>query len=143
MSSETEPSEFESTEPLAAGTSTQPDDQPEASPKKDFTPAMLCHLMSLLLFIGIPLGNIIGPLIVWLTKKDGDPFVDETGKEVLNFQISMTIYGAVCIALSFVIIGLILLPILIILNVVYTIIAALKANDGILYRYPCSIRFFK
>ena len=54
---------------------------------------MLCHLTALLGIIGIPFGNIVGPLIIWLLKKNVYPFVNEQGKESLNFQISMTIYA--------------------------------------------------
>jgi len=112
------------------------------SPTGDYTMGMLCHLLSLTQFL-IPTGNIIGPLILWIVKKDQDAFVDATGKEVLNFQISMTIYALVCILLFFVIIGMLLLPVLMIVNIVFTIIAAIKANEGQLYRYPFTIRFIK
>lgn len=113
------------------------------SPVGDKTMAMLCHLLGLLGFIGIPLGNILGPLVLWLIKKEEDPLVDATGKEVLNFQISASIYGIVCVLLAFVVIGFILLPILLIAVVIYTIIGAIKANEGQLYRYPFIIRFIK
>jgi hypothetical protein len=55
--------------------------------------AMGCHLAALALYIGIPFGNIFGPLIIWLIKKDEIPLVDEQGKESLNFQISLILYG--------------------------------------------------
>jgi uncharacterized protein len=113
------------------------------APEGDKTMAMLCHLLSLIGFIGVPLGNIVGPLILWLVKKDGDAFVDATGREVLNFQISATIYGIVCALLFIVFVGIILLPILIIAVIIYTIIGAVKANEGQLYRYPLTIRFLK
>jgi len=93
--------------------------------------------------LGIPLGNILGPLVLWLVKKEGDALVDATGKEVLNFQISASIYGIVCILLAFVAIGFVLLPVLLIAVVVYTIIGAMKANEGQLYRYPFTLRFIK
>src|ERR1700680_445708 len=66
--------------------------------------AMLCHLSSISGFIGVPFGHIVGPLIVWLVKKDQFPLVDDQGKESLNFQISMTIYGIVAGVLCFVLI---------------------------------------
>lgn len=112
-------------------------------PTGDNTMAMLCHLLAFVGLIGVPVGNILGPLVLWLVKKDQDAFVDVTGKEVLNFQISATIYCVVCLLLSFVVIGLFLLPIVIIAVIVYTIIGAIKANEGVLYRYPFTIRFFK
>jgi uncharacterized Tic20 family protein len=117
--------------------------QTNPGPAGDRTMAMLCHLLSFVAFIGVPLGNIVGPLILWLVKKEGDPFVDATGKEVLNFQISATIYGIVCAILFLVFIGVILLPILVIAVIIYTIIGAVKASEGQLYRYPLTIRFLK
>ena len=113
------------------------------SPQGDKTMAMLCHLLSFIGFIGIPVGNILGPFVLWFIKKDEDPFVDATGKEVLNFQISAFIYGIVCGLLFFVFIGVVLLPVLIIAVVVYTIIGAIKANEGQVYHYPFTIRFIK
>ena len=111
--------------------------------KQEYTLGMLCHLLSFALYLGIPVGNIIGPLVLWLLKKDESEFVDATGKEVLNFQISLTIYGIICIPLIFLGVGLILVPVLMILAIVYTIIGAIKANEGEVYQYPCTIRFIK
>jgi uncharacterized Tic20 family protein len=121
----------------------EPMSEASAAPEGNASHAMLCHLLSFVGFIGIPLGNILGPLVFWLIKKDEDALVNATGKEVLNFQISAFIYGIICALLFFVFIGVILLPILIILVIVYTIIGAMKANEGQLYRYPFTIRFIK
>ena len=134
------PTETPTESPSPAGSAAE---APTGAPEGDKTMAMLCHLLSFVGFIGIPLGNILGPLVLWLIKKDQDALVDATGKEVLNFQISAFIYGIVCALLFFVFIGVILLPILIIMVVVYTIIGAMKANEGQLYRYPFTIRFIK
>ncbi len=123
--------------------STEVSDTTREPKSNDYTMGMLCHLLSFVGLIGVPFGNVIGPLVLWLVKKDEDAFVDETGKEVLNFQISMTIYVAVCFALTLVVVGLFLLPVVIVLNVVYTIIAAIKANEGQCYKYPFTIRFIK
>ncbi|MBL6838550.1 MAG: DUF4870 domain-containing protein [Puniceicoccaceae bacterium] len=136
--------EFENKTPLESTIQTEA--ALEASPNSeqgDKTMAMLCHLLSFIGFIGIPVGNILGPLVLWLIKKSEDPFVDATGKEVLNFQISATIYGIVCGLLFFVFIGVVLLPVLIIAVVVYTIIGAIKAYEGRVYHYPFTIRFIK
>jgi uncharacterized protein len=102
--------------------------------------AMLTHLSALTGFIGVPFGHIIGPLIMWAIKKDKFPFVDDQGKEALNFQISMTIYGVVAGVLCFVVIGIPLLIALVITDVVLTVIAAIAANQGETYRYPITIR---
>lgn len=113
------------------------------SASEERTWAMLAHLAGLLLFISVPLANIIGPLVVWLIKKDTMPLVDDQGKEALNFQISVTIYLIVSAILIIGMIGIVLVPAVIIFDVVVTIIAAIKANQGEAYRYPLCIRFIK
>jgi uncharacterized Tic20 family protein len=100
---------------------------------------MLCHLSSLSGGV-IPFGNIVGPLIVWLVKKDEYAFVDDQGKESLNFQISMMIYT---IVLALTIIGIPVAIAAMIFGLVMTVIAAIKANGGEYYRYPLTIRFVK
>ena len=76
-------------------------------------------------------------------KRDEHPFVDEQGKESLNFQISMMIYLFISFPLMLVIIGFFLAAIVLILDFVLTIVAAVKANNGEHYRYPLAIRFIK
>lgn len=104
--------------------------------------AMFCHLGALAGYI-IPFGNIIAPLVIWLIKKDESPFVDDQGKESLNFQISITIYALVALVLTLIIIGFFLLLAVGIFALVMVIVAAVKANDGEKYRYPLCIRFIK
>ena len=104
---------------------------------------MLAHLTALSIFIGVPFGNIVGPLIIWLIKKDTMPLVDKHGKESLNFQITMTIAGLICIPLVFVIIGIFLAIALVIFNLVVVIIATVKTNNGEDYKYPFSLKLFK
>ncbi|MGY8813660.1 MAG: DUF4870 domain-containing protein [Gammaproteobacteria bacterium] len=104
--------------------------------------AMICHLAGLAGFV-IPLGNVLGPLIVWAIKKDDHQFIDDQGKEALNFQLTMTICLFVSVVLIIVLIGFFLLSILCIYTVIMIIIASIKANDGITYRYPMTIRFFQ
>jgi uncharacterized Tic20 family protein len=65
------------------------------------TLGMLCHLMAFCGYV-IPFGNLLGPLVIWLTKKDASPFVDDQGKESLNFQITVSIACIVCIPLIFI-----------------------------------------
>lgn len=102
--------------------------------------AMFAHLAALAGYTGIPLANILGPLIVWQIKKNEFPFVDDQGKESLNFQISMTIYLAIGAATFCIGIGIIVVPVLAVLDLVFTIIAAVQANSGTRYRYPLTIR---
>jgi uncharacterized Tic20 family protein len=104
--------------------------------------AMLAHLSALSGFV-IPFGNIIGPLIIWLVKRDEMSFVADQGKEALNFNISMTIYMMVSGVLVFVLIGIPLLIVLAIAWLVLAILAAVKANEGMAYRYPLIMRLVK
>ena len=105
--------------------------------------SMLCHLSALTLFIGIPFGNLAGPLLVWLLKRNEHPQVDEHGKESLNFQLSMIIYGLFSALLIFVLIGFVLLFVLAVLDVVLVVVASVRASNGETYRYPLTIRLIK
>lgn len=110
--------------------------------KDDRTFGMLCHLTALVGCI-IPLGNILGPLVIWLIKKDQSAFVNDQGKESLNFQISIAIYGIVSAILIIVLIGILTSIVIGIFWLIMVIMASVKANDGIAYRYPLTIRFLK
>ncbi|MCD4698689.1 MAG: DUF4870 domain-containing protein [Bacteroidales bacterium] len=101
---------------------------------------MFCHLSALAGFI-IPFGSIIGPLIIWSMKKDEFPFVNEQGKEALNFQISITIYIIISAILILVVVGILLLIALGIFQLIMIIIASIKANNGEKFVYPLSIKF--
>jgi len=103
---------------------------------------LIVHLSALAGFI-VPFGHIIGPLVIWLIKKDESPFVDDQGKESINFQISMTLYGVVAAVLILVVIGIFLLIGIGILDIVLVIVAAVKANAGEKFRYPLTIRFIR
>lgn len=103
---------------------------------------MLAHLSSLVGFI-IPLGNILGPLVVWLVKKDTMPFVADQGKEALNFNITVLIGIIIGFILTFVLIGLLVLIVVGLAWLVLTIMAALAANKGESYRYPFTLRLVK
>ncbi|MFZ2657887.1 MAG: DUF4870 domain-containing protein [Victivallales bacterium] len=112
--------------------------------KEEKTMAMLCHLTALSgLIVPIPLLNIIVPLVIWLTQKDKYPLVDDQGKESLNFQITMFLAALVCVVLMFVLIGFLLIFVVAIYAIVYVIIATMKANEGIKYRYPICLRLIK
>jgi uncharacterized Tic20 family protein len=124
-------------------TSTPPTPTPDKIQSESRLWAMLSHLTALCGFIGIPFGHILGPLIVWLIKKDQFPLVDDQGKESLNFQITMTIYGIVAGLLTLVFIGFVLLAVLVIADIVLVIMASIEANKGTAYRYPFTIRLIK
>ena len=104
--------------------------------------AMLCHLAAFLGFV-FPFGSVVGPLILWQMKKEVDPFIDDQGKEALNFQITVAIAWIACIVLAFAVIGFFLMVALAIATVVLTIIGSIKANKGIVYRYPLTWRLIK
>lgn len=110
--------------------------------KDERTFGMLCHLLAFAGFI-IPLGNILGPLVIWLIKKDEMPFVDDQGKESINFQLTMLFAFIISAILVVVFIGIPLLVILAIYQIVVLIIATIKANEGVRYRYPYAIRLIK
>lgn len=106
---------------------------------------MICHLAGLggLIPIVPVIGSVIGPLVVWQLKKDEFGFVDDQGKEALNFQISILIYAVVSGLLCFACVGFVLLPVVYIFDLIFLLIASVKANDGERYRYPLTIRFIK
>lgn len=95
------------------------------------------------------IGTFIGPLIIWLAKKDSMPFVDDQGKEALNFNITVGIVFLALLLLSIMTLGIgliIAIPGWIVVGVawlVFTIIAAIKANEGVAYRYPLTLRLIK
>ncbi|MEA3211883.1 MAG: uncharacterized protein QOE70_4940 [Chthoniobacter sp.] len=107
---------------------------------------MFAHL-SAFAFYFTAIGHLLGPLIIWLGKRDGNPFIEDQAKEALNFQISVTLYaiGAVVLffTLIFAVIAVPLFFVLPVFQIVCMIIAAIKANDGIAFRYPLTLRLVK
>ena len=114
------------------------------------TMSTLCHLSSFASFI-VPLGNILGPLVVWILRKDQLPQVDMHGKAALNFNISITIYGvigiAISLALMLVLIGFLLIFVvfaaIFVWWMVATVVATVKAGRGEFWEYPLTIRFLR
>lgn len=101
------------------------------------------RLMATLIYVLSFFTFLIAPLIIWLIKRDESPFVDRAGKNYLNFLLSYLIWITVATIAIFIIIGIIILPILVLLNFIFTIVAAVKAYNGEDYLPPLSIRFFK
>ncbi|MDA1195590.1 MAG: DUF4870 domain-containing protein [Planctomycetota bacterium] len=108
--------------------------------KDERTWGMLAHLLALSGYV-VPLGNIIGPMVVYFVKKDESEFVKQEAKESLNFQISVFLYMIVSAVLIIVLIGILLLIAVGIWALVMVILASIKANEGKPYRYPFTIRF--
>ncbi|MBN2138169.1 MAG: DUF4870 domain-containing protein [Sedimentisphaerales bacterium] len=117
--------------------------QPQQVTKDARRWAMFCHLAGLAWLMPwlLPvIGGVVGSLIVWQVKKDDDPFTDEAGRRAFNFQISMLIYS---VGLAITVVGILLIPVVAVLDIVFTIIAAVRAADGKSYRYPLTIEFMK
>ncbi len=108
--------------------------------KEERTWAMACHLSGLSGFFTGGLGSIVGPLLIWMIKKEEMPFVDEQGKEALNFLITVAIAGVVSAILMIVLIGFLLLPLLAVYYLVMIIVASIQVNDGKHFRYPFTLR---
>lgn len=102
---------------------------------------MLTHLLALSVFIGVPFGNVIGPLIIYLIKKDEYEFVREQGREVLNFQITWSLIFIVSAILIFIGIGIVMLIAFGIAWLVLVIVGTVSASNGTTYRYPFTIDF--
>jgi uncharacterized Tic20 family protein len=104
---------------------------------------VLVHAIALIGFFVPWAGHIVGPLIIWLAKRDDSPELDAHGKESVNFQISMLIYNVIAAILCIVLIGIPILILLHFANIIFVIIAAIQASDGKLFRYPLAIRLIK
>jgi uncharacterized Tic20 family protein len=134
------------TQPPPASPSAPAPGSPESQAR---TWNMLCHLSALAGFV-IPFGNILGPLLVWQIKKNEIPSVNIHGKAALNFQITVVIAllagMAVAILLSFVCIGFLLIPVVMLIGLaglIFAIVAGIKANNGEDYKYPFSLELVK
>lgn len=99
--------------------------------------AILCHLSE---FIGVP---ILLPLVIYLVMKEDSPFVKDNAREALNFHLSLLFYTLLCVPLVMLVIGVPVLVGLWIFAFVVAILAAMKASDGGVYRYPFCIRLLK
>ena len=104
--------------------------------------AVVAHLST---FAGlvVPFGSVIGPLAVWLTRRDRDPFIDQAGREALNFGISIAIYGSVLLVAALMLVGIPLLIAGVIAWVVLASLAAVKASQGQAYGYPLTMRLVR
>lgn len=98
--------------------------------------AMLAHLLGIV-------SSFVGALIIWLIKKDQSAFIDEQGKEALNFQITVILGFVISSALTVVLVGFLLMPAVWIANLVFCILAAVATSKGEHYKYPFAIRLLK
>ncbi len=100
---------------------------------------ILCHVLAFSTFV-VPFGNILGPLVLWLIKRAESPYLDAVGKEVINFNISWLIYGALAALSIFVLIGFLLAPLVLLVWIILVVIGSISASEGKIYRYPLTIR---
>lgn len=103
--------------------------------------AVFCHLGGFGLYLlPFAFGHVLVPLAIWLLKRNESPYVDYHGREALNFQISVTLYGIVAGVLAFVLVGFLLLAVLAAFQFVLMVVASVRASQGELYRYPFTLR---
>ena len=109
-----------------------------AATQEDRTLALLTHLSGIVL-------SFIVPLVIWLTHKDkpDKSFLVGQALEALNFQIAIAIAWMIAVALSVLLIGFLLYPVIFIFNLIFCILAGVKANEGVAYRYPLTLRLIK
>ncbi|WP_298902875.1 DUF4870 domain-containing protein [uncultured Psychroserpens sp.] len=101
---------------------------------------VLTHLSQLLTFI-TGFGGLIVPLVIWATQKENVYRMDQEGKNIVNFQLSLLVYALICVPLVFVLIGIFGLIALCILSFIFPIINAIRASHGETPRYPLSLNF--
>ena len=91
--------------------------------------------------LAVPFGNVLAPLVVWLTKKDESRFVDENGKRALNFQLTWSVVLLVTALSVLVGVGVVLFPLAILAWLILTVLGTVKASEGEVYDYPLTIHF--
>ncbi len=130
------------------------------SNKNDYNTALLIHLSAFLGYL-FPFGGVVGPLVIWESKKRESDFLDKNGKEAINFNLSFLLYTFI-LGLSILpfafrsifseihhidLFGIIsmgsIIGVLAMIKFVLIILAAIKANQGEIYKYPLTIKFIK
>lgn len=114
-----------------------------APTENERTWGMLAHLSALVGLVLPMIGIVLGPLAVWLARRDDSAFVAAHAREALNFNITVVIAAVICMMLMLVFIGFLLGTALFVVWLVLTLIAAIKASEGATYRYPFAIRFIR
>ena len=113
-----------------------------AADQNERTLGLVCHLSLFASFI-FPFGSLLVALVIWLMKRESSKFIDETGKEVLNFQITLFFAAIACAILTLVLIGVLLGIAIFIASFVVAIMGAMAASKGEIYRYPYILRLIK
>jgi uncharacterized protein len=102
--------------------------------------AMLCHLSAFAFFLIPLLGGVLGPLAVWLLKREEYPLVADQGRESVGFQLSLLVYGLVAGVLVMPFFGPLILLAVAVFGIAMVVVASVKASEGTAYRYPLSLR---
>ena len=106
--------------------------------------AMGCHLIALCGFMVPPIASTVAPLVLWLMKREDGAFIDDQGRESVNFQITMLIYFAIsAILIPMLGLGVILMVAVVVFDFVCILVATVKASEGVTFRYPACIRLIK
>ena len=105
--------------------------------------AMWMHIAGLSSYIGIPFGHVLVPLILWSLKYKESPFIDQQGREVLNFQLTISFYFIFSYILVFLLIGFLFMAVVFLLHIIATIMAAVKTRNGENFRYPVTFRVIR
>ena len=117
---------------------------PGAAPtENERTWGMLAHLSALAGLVVPMIGIVLGPLAVWLARRDQSAFVTAHAKEALNFNITVLLAAVMCMLLMLVFIGILLGTALFVAWLVMTLVAAIRASEGAIYTYPFALRFVK
>lgn len=103
---------------------------------------VITHVCQLLTYL-TGFGGLIVPLVIWLTKKDEIIDLDEHGKAILNFQLSLILYGIIAIPLLLIIVGFVIYFALFLISIIFPIVNAVKASNKQPIFYPISITFIK
>ena len=107
------------------------------------TYATWMHLAGLSSYIGVPFGHILVPLILWSLKHKESSYIDQQGREILNFQLTISFYLIFSYILVFILIGFLFLGLVILLHIIATIVAAVKTYNGEVFRYPVTFRVIR
>ncbi|MGE0482624.1 MAG: DUF4870 domain-containing protein [Gammaproteobacteria bacterium] len=102
--------------------------------------AALCHLAGLLGYV-VPLGNVVATLACWYAWRDAHAYIDQQGREAINFQLTVLVYLLLAFSLALALLGLLMVPVIVLLHVVLALVAARRARAGEAWRYPVTLRF--
>lgn len=119
------------------------EDDYESISHDEKTMATLAHLGAFFGFIVPGMGNLLVPFLIWILKKEESDYIADHAKEALNFQLTMSLCFLIGAVSLIMLIGFIALPILLFLDIIFSISAAVRANRGEDYSYPLNFRFIK